>query len=68
MSKKKKPTAPKPQIFRSPETGKWHARIVAHNGQIVWSTEADGYTRKRSAIRAIELLQEVDFSQTEEIV
>lgn len=34
----------------------WHSRFRAGNGQIVWATEV--YTRRRAALRAMEVLCE----------
>lgn len=36
----------------------WHGRFVAANGRIVWWTET--YTRRRSAVRAIHLTDDMD--------
>lgn len=45
------------EIVRSDAAQPWHARFVARNGRIIFSTE--NYTRRQGALNAITLLASV---------
>lgn len=61
------------EVVHSDAEQPWHARYVASNGRIVWTTE--NYTRKRGAVNAIAAFVdsflghwlEIDGSQVTEI-
>lgn len=47
--------APRFELVRGPNR-KWTARYIASNGANVFSTTGQGYSRRKDALRAIELL------------
>lgn len=47
------------EIVRTDAEQPWHARFVASNGRIVWTTEQ--YTRRRGAENAIRALEMTRF-------
>lgn len=52
-------------IFPSVKNGQWYWRAVSRNNQVI-ATGAEGYTRRRDAIRAVDRF--VDGLQGKEVV
>ena len=64
MSKKTSKKKSRIEVWQSKNDKQWYARIVATNHKQIWRT-SEGYRRKKTALRAIEILTEVDTSNPE---